>query len=142
MLKKNSKRTLITRKLFCALLLSSFIIMISCDDDNNDVDDSESNVATLVPEEFCQSECQRKMDAGCTNMPPTYENDCYGICIDRYSYHSECTNELKALDYCVQTTVSYTCGENNVIQITPTGTCQNEGIDCMNCTEDLIYCFF
>jgi hypothetical protein len=142
MSEKNSTRTPNARTLFYALLLCSFFVMISCDDDNGDIDDSQSNIGALVPEEFCQTECQRKMDAGCTNNPPTYESECYDMCIERYSEYSECTNELKALDYCMQTTISYTCSENNFVQITPTGTCQNQSIECMNCTEDLIYCFF
>lgn len=112
-------------------LLFGTVLWIGCEREKAD---------DLDPEEFCLDECERRREIDCEEAESFLEN-CEESCLRRYENHPQCTDELKAMDFCMQEKVSYVC-EAYGLSLVPTGACAKPGLPCMDCTGDLMSCGF
>jgi hypothetical protein len=77
----------------------------------------------------------------CPGVPSDeYQEACETLCIDRYENNPKCEAELLALDDCLETDVTYSCGDNYFV-ITPEEACGVENYSCYECTGSINECF-
>jgi len=129
-----------TTRCIAAAALILIDLAIGCGGD----DEKPSSTAPtgMSAAQLCQTKCDMMGAPACPNMPTNWAIDCITMCNAKYSNFPNCEAQLKALDSCSITKVTYSCvGDAGLSLPTPTGACANEGAACLSCTQSAIDCF-
>jgi hypothetical protein len=109
--------------------------------DSSDDNANQPTTSTATPDELCQTKCQMMLAPACPNMPPDYAANCPALCKAKYTNYANCEAQLKVIDTCATTKMTYGCNASGTIQLTPSGGCATESLGCLNCTQSLEDCF-
>jgi hypothetical protein len=93
-------------------------------------------------EAICESNCSAQGAAHCGNTPASFVSECKTTCASSRSNFPGCVGQLDRLSGCVATKLHWGCDPDGGVQATPVGACQNEGVACISCTNDIVACGF
>jgi hypothetical protein len=117
-----------------ALILAVGLVAAACGSD-----DDEGGVSG----ETCESNCERRLAAGCSQTPAGFLEDCKSYCIDARSQVGEqCLDELAAAYSCVANKVTFSCDTRGFVVRTPEpgAACAAQAEACTNCSGRVVEC--
>jgi hypothetical protein len=126
--------------LLAAMLAGLLACADGADDEGTDPGGNSGRGGDSPAEQVCAARCAREVAAACPNTTADHASACEDFCLDKYDVYPECEASLLPLDQCRVDRATYTCDSTGTVTFGPIGICGSEGLECSDCTGNLLNC--